>query len=227
MKTPEHIVYVVDDDERVRGSIEDLLHSCGMVVAEFGSAADYLKHEKPAIPACLILDIELPDMNGLELQRRLLGTPHPPIVFITGHGDIPSSVRAMKAGAIDFLPKPFTPAQLLASVEAALALDRERLAAATEVQDLRDRYNLLTPREREVLPLVVLGLVNKQAAFSLGISEVTYQIHRGSIMRKMEAPSLADLVRMSIKLGIPTGNSEVSLKGTTPSRGIQATHRRT
>ena len=121
----------------------------------------------------------------------------------------------MKAGAIDFLPKPFTPAQLLATVEAALALDRERLAAETEVKDLRDRYDVLTPREREVLPLVVLGLVNKQAAFSLGISEVTYQIHRGSIMRKMEAPSLADLVRMSIKLGIPTGNSEVALKGPT------------
>jgi len=226
MKTPEHVVYVVDDDERVRGSIEDLLHSCGIVVTKFGSAADYLKHEKPAIPACLILDIELPDINGLELQRQLLGTRHPPIVFITGHGDIPSSVQAMKAGAIDFLPKPFTPAQLLATVEAALALDRERLAAETEVKDLRDRYDVLTPREREVLRLVVRGLVNKQAAFSLGISEVTYQIHRGSIMRKMEAPSLADLVRMSIKLGIPTGNSDVALKGTTLRRN-QGTHRRT
>ncbi len=227
MKTPKHIVYVVDDDERVRESIDDLLQSCGIMVAAFGSAADYLRHEKPAIPACLILDIELPDINGLELQRRLLGVPHPPIVFITGHGDIPSSVRAMKAGAIDFLPKPFTPAQLLATVEAALALDRKRLAAETEVKALRDRYNVLTPREREVLPLVVLGLVNKQAAFSLGISEVTYQIHRGKIMRKMAAASVADLVRMSIKLGIPAGNNGVSLKGTTPSRRNQGTHPRT
>lgn len=207
MKTPEHIVYVVDDDERLRDSIDDLLRACGMEVAGFGSAADYLKHEKPAIPACLILDIELPDINGLELQRRLLGAPHPPIVFITGHGDIPGTVQAMKAGAIDFLTKPFTPAQLLTAVEAALALDRQRLAAEGELKALRDHYNELSPREREVLPLVVRGLLNKQGAAELGIAEVTYQIHRGSIMKKMATRSLADLVRMAIKLGIPTEKS--------------------
>lgn len=145
MTAPEHIVYVVDDDERIRESIDDLLCSCGMAVAGFGSAADYLKYEKPAIPSCLILDIELPDINGLELQQRLLEAPHPPIIFITGHGHVPQSVQAMKAGAVDFLPKPFAPAQLLAAVDAALALDIQRLAADADLKSVRDRYEELTP----------------------------------------------------------------------------------
>jgi len=202
MSTAEYIVYVVDDDHRVREALEDLLFACGVQVIGFGSAADYVAYDKPDWPACLILDIELPDINGLDLQRQLAGTRHPPIVFITGHGDIPSTVQAMKAGAVDFLPKPFSQQQLLAAIDVAVGLDRQRRAAEQELKTLRSRYAVLTPREKEVLPLVVRGVLNKQAAANLGISEVTVQIHRGNIMRKMTARSLSELVRMSLKLGI-------------------------
>jgi FixJ family two-component response regulator len=202
MSAAETIVYVVDDDHRMREALRDLLLSCGLQASEFGSAAQYIRSEKPDLPACLILDMQLPDINGLDLQRRLAGTQHPPIVFISGHGDIPSSVSAMKAGAVDFLPKPFSRQQLLAAVEAAIALDRRRRAAATELQALRRRYDRLTPREREVLPLIIRGLMNKQAAAALAISQATLQIHRGQVMRKMGARSVSDLVRMSLKLGI-------------------------
>jgi FixJ family two-component response regulator len=205
MSTTESLVYVVDDDPRVREAVQDLLFSCGLEVVGFGSAADYMQHEKPDRPACLILDIELPGINGLDLQRRLAGTRHPPIVFITGYGDVPSSVRAMKAGAVDFLPKPFSPQQLLAAVDAAVGLDRQRRAAESELKAVRSRYDLLTPRERDVLPLIVAGFLNKQAAAELGISEVTLQIHRRNIMRKMAARSVSNLVRLSLKLGIPVG----------------------
>ena len=200
---PDHIVLIVDDDRRIRESLLELLEAAGMHAAAFGSAAEYLAHEVPAVPACLILDLDLPDINGLELQQRLAEGRHPHIVFITGHGDIPSSVRAMKAGAVDFLPKPFETEVLMCAVRTALAANREARRRGTELAGLRERFSLLTPRERDVLPLVASGLLNKQAAAELHISEVTLQIHRGSVMRKMQARSLAELVRMAGLLGIP------------------------
>jgi FixJ family two-component response regulator len=195
------IVYVVDDDPRMREALENLLGSFGFRVAAYGTAGDYLASERPDAPACLVLDIELPDINGLDLQQRLVDAGLQ-IVFITGHGDIPSSVRAMKAGAIDFLPKPFRDGDLVGAVENALARDRRAREAKAEQDLLRQRYERLTPREREALPLVVSGLLNKQAAAKLGISEVTMQIHRGNVMRKMAAASFSDLVRIAAKLGI-------------------------
>jgi FixJ family two-component response regulator len=200
----EHIVFVVDDDERVREGLAELLASHDMHALVFGSASEYLAAGKPDLPACLILDIELPDINGLDFQRQLAAENHPPpIVFITGHGTIPSSVRAIKHGAVDFLPKPFTDTDLMAAIRVAIAQDRETRAADAEMSILRQRYGALTPREREVLPLVVSGLLNKQAAAELGISEVTLQIHRRNVMHKMQAGSLAALVRLAEKLAIP------------------------
>ena len=185
MSHPDHIVYVVDDDHRVREAVEDLLASLRFSVQTFGSAAEYLQGAQPSGPACLILDIELPDINGLDLQRQLADVPHPPIVFITGHGNIPASVRAIKDGALDFLPKPFQPQELVSAVDAALEHDRTARLPREELAGLRQRYASLTPREREVLPLVVSGLLNKQAAAQLGITEVTLQIHRSQVMHKM------------------------------------------
>ncbi|MBB3523460.1 FixJ family two-component response regulator [Rhizobium sp. BK456] len=173
----------------------------------FESAGDYVTADKPDVPACLILDIELPDINGLDLQRQIADGDHPPIVFITGHGDIPSSVRAIKSGAVDFLTKPFSDADLLTAIHAALAEDREKRSGRAELDMLKRHYLDLTPREREVLPLVVSGLLNKQAAAELGISEVTLQIHRRNVMQKMAAASLADLVRIAEKLEIPITHS--------------------
>ena len=202
MSASEHIVFVVDDDSRIREALEDLLASADLSVRTFGSGAEYLACAKPDVPACLILDVELPDINGLALQQQL-AEGGPPIVFITGHGDIPSSVRAIKAGAVDFLTKPFSDTDLLKAIRAALERDRTSRLERAEINRLKTRFSSLTPREREVLPLVASGLLNKQAAAELGISEFTLQIHRGSIMRKMEAGSLADLVRMASKLSVP------------------------
>jgi FixJ family two-component response regulator len=196
----DHVVFIVDDDERVREALSELLLSHDMRVMAFGSAGEYMQASKPELPACLVLDIELPDMNGLDLQRQIAGGDHPPIVFITGHGSIPSSVRAIKRGAVDFLSKPFRNSDLLAAIQSAIAADREARAARAELGVLRERYAALTPREREVLPLVVSGLLNKQSAAQLGISEVTLQIHRRNVMRKMQADSLADLVRFADRL---------------------------
>lgn len=207
MKTDDHIVFVVDDDERIREALGELLESHGMRADAFGSARAYINAEKPDLPACLILDVELPDMNGLELQRQIAEDAHPPIVFITGHGDIPSSVRAIKRGAVDFLTKPFSDVDLIAAVKSAVAQDRKRRVERAELSVLRQRYLDLTPREREVLPLVVSGLLNKQAAAELGISEVTLQIHRRNVMQKMAAASLADLVRVTERLKIPATHS--------------------
>lgn len=203
MNKPDHVIYIVDDDHAMREAVDDLLCSCGFRVRTFGSATEYLGAEKQDVTACLILDVELPDINGLDLQRQLAGGEHPPIVFITGFGDISSSVSAMKAGAVDFLPKPFTQEGLLTAVEAALVHHRTMREAATERARLQQRYESLTPREREVLPLIVGGLLNKQAAARLEISVVTFQIHRGNVMRKMAADSLAELVRMATTLDIP------------------------
>lgn len=201
--TEEHpIIYVLDDDRRVREALSSLLSSSGLRVQVFASAAEYLEFKRPDAPACLILDLELPGMNGLELQQEIAGEESPQIVFVTGHGDVPSSVRAMKAGAIEFLLKPFDNQELLRSVEAAILQDREARKKRAELAELRRRYALLTPREREVLPFVVSGLLNKQTAGELGTSEITIQVHRGQIMRKMAASSLAELVKMAGKLGI-------------------------
>jgi FixJ family two-component response regulator len=199
----DHIVYVVDDDASLREALAELLSSAHHEVETFGSAAEFLAFARPDIPACLVLDVELPDMSGLELQRRLDSDEHPPIVFLTGHGDVPRTVRALKAGAVDFLTKPFSDAELLGAIDAAIARDRERRHSRAELSALRQRWDTLTPREREVLPLVVRGLLNKEAAAALGISEVTLQIHRSRILHKMGAASLAELVRMAGRLGIP------------------------
>jgi FixJ family two-component response regulator len=202
MTEDQPIVYVLDDDHRVRAALSSLLSSLGLRVEAFASAGEYLQFVKPDVPGCLILDLELPGMNGLELQQELAGGDSPPIVFVTGHGDVPSSVRAMKAGAIEFLLKPFDSQELLRSIDAAILQDRDARVKRAELAELRRRYALLTPREREVLPLVVAGLLNKQTAAELGTSEITIQVHRGQIMRKMAASSLAELVKMAGKLGI-------------------------
>jgi FixJ family two-component response regulator len=202
MSSDSPIVFVVDDDYRVREALSSLVASVGLEVAVFGSAQEFLESEKPDSPACLVLDLELPGTSGLELQKELAAGDSPPIIFITGHGDIPSSVRAMKAGAIEFLPKPFGEQELLQAIDAAIALDRKARQDRSELSELQRHYALLTPRERQVLPFVVAGLANKQTAGELGTSEITIGVHRGQIMRKMAARSLAELVRMADKLGI-------------------------
>ncbi|WP_429810184.1 response regulator transcription factor [Ensifer sp. B1-9] len=207
MTTDDPIVFIVDDDERIREALGELLETHGMRAIAFGSAGDYVDAEKPDSPACLILDVELPDINGLELQRQIAEGDHPAIVFITGHGDIPSSVRAIKHGAVDFLTKPFSDADLMTAVHMAISEDRRKRSERAELSLLRQHYLELTPRERDVLPLVVSGLLNKQAASQLGISEVTLQIHRRNVMQKMAAASLADLVRIAERLGIPITHS--------------------
>lgn len=203
MTTRDHVVFIVDDDERIREALCELLESHGMHVLAFGSAGEYLRAQKPDLPACLVLDIELPDVNGLDFQGQIADDHHPPIVFVTGHGDIPSSVRAIKGGAVDFLTKPFSDTDLMAAVHSAIVGDRSAREKRAELDALKERYRTLTPREREVLPLVISGLLNKQAAAELGISEVTLQIHRRNVMQKMGAASLADLVRFAEKLEIP------------------------
>ena len=200
MSSEDPIVFVVDDDYRVREALSSLVASIGLKVAVFGSAQEFLESEKPDSPACLVLDLELPGTSGLELQRELATGNGPPIVFITGHGDIPSSVRAMKAGAIEFLSKPFGEQELLQAIDAAIALDRKARQERSDLTGLQKHYALLTPRERQVLPFVVAGLANKQTAGELGTSEITIGVHRGQIMRKMAARSLAELVRMADKL---------------------------
>jgi FixJ family two-component response regulator len=207
MNPENFIVFIVDDDARMRESLSDLLESLGWRAVALGSAGEYLSYPRPDLPACLILDVELPDINGLDFQKQISHGDHPPIVFLTGHGDISSSVRAIKDGAVDFLTKPFTERDLVDAIQSAVERDRAVRQERAELEMLRERLASLTPREREVLPLVVSGLLNKQAAAELGISEVTLQIHRSKIMQKMEAASLADLVRIAEKLQIPITHS--------------------
>ena len=203
MTQESKLVIIVDDDFRVREAISDLLASRNLESVAFESAAEYLRFGNPNVPSCLVLDVSLPDIDGLELQDAIAATQHPPIVFISGHGDIPSSVRAMKAGAIDFLTKPINEENLLQAINAALNRDRELRHHRAELAKLEERYTSLTPREREVLPLVISGLLNKQAPAELGISEVTFQMHRSKVMHKMNARSIANLVRMAERLNIP------------------------
>ncbi|HVO02740.1 MAG TPA: response regulator [Candidatus Cybelea sp.] len=198
------IVYVVDDDISVREALEGLIREAGWRTSVFASAGEFLAHARRPSPSCLVLDVTLPDLNGLELQQRLAAErAEMPIIFITGYGDVPMTVRAMKAGAIEFLTKPFGDDVLLDAIRGALARSTAALGQATEVQALRDRYASLSGREREVMALVVSGLMNKQVGGELGISEITVKAHRGRVMRKMKAASLADLVNIAGKLHIP------------------------
>src|SRR5580698_76610 len=198
----DSVVFIVDDDQIVRGAIGSLLMSVGQQVQLFESATDLLKANLPPVPSCLVLDIRLPGLSGLDLQAQLANAGLPiPIIFITGHGDIPMSVRAMKAGALDFLTKPFRDQDLLDAVTRALDRDRKRRRVEEDTRDLRARYLTLTVREQQVMALVTEGLLNKQIASRLEISQVTAKIHRGKVMRKLAAKSLADLVIMAETLG--------------------------
>ncbi|HEX8027761.1 MAG TPA: response regulator [Vicinamibacterales bacterium] len=208
MVSQDQLVLVVDDDRQICEALADLLSTYDLKVVTFGSAAEYLAYARPEVPACLLLDVELPDVNGLDLLGQSSDRPHPQVVFISGHGDIPTSVRAIKSGAMDFLTKPIREADLIRAVQAAIAKDRIAMRERAELGELRRRLSGLTPREGQVLPLVVSGLLNKQAAAELGISEITVQIHRGRIMKKMRAGSLAELVRMAAALEIPPGRPQ-------------------
>ena len=194
------IVFVVDDDISVRESLELLIRTAGWGVETFRSATDFLAYPRTDVPCCLVLDVSLPDLNGLELQQRLDDRRELPIVFITGHGDIPMSVRAMKAGATEFLTKPFQDDALLDAVRGGIQRSTAALSRETELKTLRESYAALSRREREVMGLVVSGLLNKQVGGELGISEITVKAHRGKVMRKMKARSLADLVKMAARL---------------------------
>jgi FixJ family two-component response regulator len=196
------IVFVVDDDVSVRESLELLIGTAGWCPETFASAQEFLSRPRPAVPCCLVLDVTLPGQSGLELQEQLAGRTDMPIIFITGHGDVPMTVQAMKAGAVEFLTKPFDDAVLLEAIRGAIERSRNAQREDSALRVLRNCYASLTPREREVMSLVVSGLLNKQVGGELGISEITVKAHRGQVMRKMKAESLPDLVTMAARLGL-------------------------
>lgn len=205
MKSEQAIVFVIDDDSSMRESLESLLRSVGHAVQAFGSTQEFLLGERPDAPGCLVLDVRLPGRSGLEFQRELIRSGiELPIVFITGHGDIAMSVTAMKAGAIEFLTKPLRDQDFLDAVHRGIDLDRERRAESAVLADLRERFDSLTPREREIMMLVAAGQLNKQIAAELRLSEITVKVHRAQVMRKMQANSLPDLVRFADRLAVGT-----------------------
>jgi FixJ family two-component response regulator len=207
MPEPGAIVFVVDDDESVREALGSLIRSTGLGVETFASAQDFLARPPSGVPSCLVLDLQLPGLSGLDLQKRMAeANIQSPIVFITGHGSVPASVQAMKAGAVDFLSKPFADHDLLEAIKQAIERDRAARQREAQMARLRGRYQSLTPREREVMERVVAGLLNKQVAAELGTSEITVKIHRGRVMQKMQAATLTDLVRMSERLGLTGAN---------------------
>ena len=204
MSEPTEIVFVVEDDASVRRALGGLVRLAGLTVQTFPSAQEFLAFSRPDVPSCLVLDVQLPGLSGLDLQEELAKTDvQIPIIFLTGHGDIPMTVRAMKAGALEFLTKPFHNEDLLEAIHVAINRDRLARQERENMRTLYHRYNSLTPREQEVMKWVVAGLLNKQIAAELGISEIMIKVHRGQIMHKMQAESLADLVRMSEKLALP------------------------
>jgi FixJ family two-component response regulator len=209
VKDNDAIVFVVDDDPSIREAIKSLISLVGLRVETFGSAQEFLRTERPDLPGCVVLDVEMPGLSGLDLQRELAANGIKlPIIFITGYGDIPMSVRAMKAGATEFLTKPFRDQDLLDAIQQALERDRATRRHSKEIAELRQRFDALTSREREVMSLVVGGWLNKQIGFELGISEITVKIHRGRVMNKMGAQSLAELVRMTERLELPTAKDQ-------------------
>ncbi len=208
MTEADALVFVIDDDAAMRRSLENLIRSVGLRVEAFASAQEFLSSKRADVPGCLVLDVRLPGLSGLDLQRRMADADiEIPIIFITGHGDIPMTVQAMKAGAVEFLPKPFRDQELLDAIQQALERDRKAREQRAELEVLRSRFDLLTPREREVMPLLVAGLLNKQIAAELGSSETTIKIHKHHVMEKMRASSLAELVRIADRIGIPTPKS--------------------
>jgi FixJ family two-component response regulator len=217
-RTDQAIVYVVDDEPSIRNSMKELAESVGLQVHMFATAQEFLRSQRPDVPGCLVLDVRLPGLSGLDFQAELIRADvRIPIVFITGHGDIPMTVRAMKAGAVDFLAKPFRDQDLLDAVAIAIQRDRERREHENIVADLRAHFASLTPREREIMPLVASGLMSKQIAAQIELSEITVKVHRSHIMKKMGARSVADLVRMAEALGVKPrdrgSGHDASLKG--------------